>query len=234
MLKQIEAGTHSLDRIDEFPHGMRAVYADWFAQRFPVTRAGDEAPSASDAETYDRCCRPVLEIVAAAHGSLGRQDIASVLVDWDAKQILDAEASLGSLFTLDDAGIHPPHSTVMEWLGDGSEVSRHYLIDAEKGQTRLADYCVREFNRGVDRMSAYARTHISAHLGETERWEDLSRILEAGGLDVETVWFDQGYTKVGMTCLEGVLDYLKRSRRRTSFEAALAVQLARLYSRSAK
>jgi hypothetical protein len=232
VVELIRTGVFSLDRIDEFPRGLRAVYTNWFAKRFPNPDRASEL-AGPNAASFDTICRPLLEVLAASRDPLRRSEVASAL-KWDSNRIRSAEEMLGSLFPVDGEVFHPVHNSLLEWLQDPEQADSRYLIDASNGHATLAEHCLRELSSGVNEMSDYAKVHMVSHFAELKRWADIVRVFESSGLDFEALWFDRGYALGGLACLAGTIRHLAETNRRPSLEASLALQLARLHSRRAE
>jgi len=161
--QEIANGKLSLDRLEEFPRGLGAVYAEFFLRAFPEVTA------------YKTTYRPVLEIVAAAREPLGLNYLSEILrwSRYDRKEIPEA---FGALFRATDGSFRPFHRTVLDWLTEESTAGPYFVI-VEDGDERLADQGWAEYQKGLESMSAYFRAHLPHHLAAIGRWDDLVTLL---------------------------------------------------------
>jgi hypothetical protein len=161
VLDELRCGGLSLDRLEEFPKGLRSVFRQFFKRQFP------------DVDRYKKIQRPLLEIVAAAAEPLS-QDLICLLLNWGRYEKKDCLEPLGSLFNF--AGcLRPFHKSIIDWLTDENTVD--FFVDAKQGHKVLADYGWKYYKSDISKMPDYFLKYETAHLVRLEQWEDLAEIL---------------------------------------------------------
>jgi hypothetical protein len=171
--RELEKGCLSLDRVQEFPQGLRSAYVDFFERQFP------------DVQAYQSQVRPVLEVVAAAYDYLS-ESLLTELFDW--KNPYKSEeffTSVGSLFPRVGERLRPFHLSILDWLTNKAE-AKPYWVDRRDGHRLLADYCSRKCERHIvenrplkDQFrSSYAFRHGVRHLVESGRYADAVNLLD--------------------------------------------------------
>lgn len=153
----------SLDRPNELPQGLGGIYARMCMRQF------------ADLGSYQSDILPALEVVSAAQEPMEARMIASIL-GWNEYRKAAFRRSVAALFPLADGPIQPFHTSLMEWLTDEHRAGR-YFVSVREGHQRLADSGWRQYQGGVAALSGYLRSHLPAHLGKAERWDDLETIL---------------------------------------------------------
>jgi len=163
----IRAGNLSLDRTDVFPRGLGEAFWQFFERQFPHV------------ERYKERVRDPLMAVAAAREPLPLSYLQRIF-GWREVELRDFVGSLGSLFPVeskdDDDVIQPYHRALTDWLTDESKAADYYasLLD---GHAILADAGWGEYQSDAAAMSSYALRHLTAHLVEAERWEEVCNLL---------------------------------------------------------
>ncbi|MBU7006874.1 TIR domain-containing protein, partial [Phosphitispora fastidiosa] len=165
VLKEFEKGTMDLTRVDEYPEGLNGVYTLLFERQFP------------DIEKYAGNHRRLFELIAATVEPLETKMVEKILGrDYEVDKTV---LSLGSLFDSSKGRIEPFHKSVIEWLMDLYK-SGEYRVRVNKGHEALARHGLKEYQRGLKKMSPYLRDHLPVHL---ERLID--EAIEDGDIDME-------------------------------------------------
>ncbi len=190
--RELDTGTLSLSRLDEFPKGLGGVYAEFFQRRFP------------NAGVYKETYRPVLESVCAAQEPISLELLRSIFgwTVYDAKEIPDA---FGALFSVHEELFEPFHRSLVQWLSDPQRAGS-YFASMEMGHQRLALHGWKEFQAGIASMSVYMKAHLPRHLKESGEIDNLETC-------VTDALFVYHYGKVGF--LHGVAEFWKHIDRKT-------------------
>lgn len=172
-LEGIKSGIFQVDRLDLLPPGLNSLYLRWFQWQFP-----DEAAYAP--------VRQLLEVVVAACAPLGKAQLAEA-TGLDADDQLPPVLARLSAYVPERSGTYGLyHQSLGEWL-TGPELAEdsgtpRYFISRKRGHRRLADYGWQLFNKSSTRLPPYFQRYLPEHLVQTERWEDLARLLTDLGL----------------------------------------------------
>lgn len=153
----------SLDRLNEFPHGLMGVYSHFFSRRYP------------DINKYKTGLRPVLEVIISALEPLPIKMVSSIF-HWDEYEEADFNQNISSLFPINDGNVKPFHRSIVDWLTDVNKSSEYY-VDKYRGNLLLSEYGMQEYSRGINRMSLYSQAHLPAHLIFLEKWGNVKTIL---------------------------------------------------------
>ena len=217
----IQRGHLSLDRADEFPQGLGGIFCQYFQRQFP------------NREIYAQSVEPALGTILAAREPL---PIAMLprLFGWSDPEARKWVRTFGSLFptTAERGGevIGPFHKALAEWLGDAGRAG-DYFVSVREGAQRLAEACWAEYANGTASMSPYAAAHLPRHLADAERWDDLLSMVMTPDSGLLDRWVDRGDAIDGVVCLSGLAEHLQSTPGRSVTAAAMATQIARIYSR---
>ena len=115
----------SFDRIDEFPHGLSGIYAQYFQRKYP------------DVDHYHANVSPALKVLLAAQEPLNRDELGECLglSETATNRLL---LGLGSLFPVAGGRVQSFHRSLAEWL-TSSEKAGDYLVSLREGHSWLAD-----------------------------------------------------------------------------------------------
>jgi len=162
---ELEKGRLSLERLEEFPRGLGAVYLQWFHRYFP------------DIATYEADCRPALEAICAAREPLPRKYLEEVM-RWSAYKMDSLAERLGSLFPFvgADERVRPVHRSLRDWLTDRKRPGA-FRVDVQGGEQRLADFALHQYRSGVGSMSDYSVLHAPSHFAACQREASLKELL---------------------------------------------------------
>eukprot|EP00753_Platysulcus_tardus_P017243 PLAT6337.2.p1 GENE.PLAT6337.2~~PLAT6337.2.p1 ORF type:complete len:631 (-),score=335.61 PLAT6337.2:42-1934(-) len=167
VLQALSAGRLTLDKLEAFPVGLGGLFLQIFEKQFV------------EEEAYERC-RPLLEVLCAELEPLPLETVWSML-DISAHDRQLALMSLGSLFSLSKGRLVPFHSSVKEWLLDGTRCSVRFLIDECGGHSTLANWCFSAYEaagsaRSMDSLPAYVIEHAERHMEAAKRVELLPKL----------------------------------------------------------
>jgi len=169
VLEAVERKQYGLDVMNDLPSCLDGLYGVLFDRRF-VGEAGYAEP------------RSVLEILLAAREPLSEPQLAAATGWDDASRLDNVLQSLGTLvdaYGRDKAGRRwtLAHEALAGWLTDRNRCGAAYHADVRRGHERLADAGWREYERGPESLSDYARRHLGYHLAVLSRWDDLERFF---------------------------------------------------------
>ncbi len=157
----------SLDRLDDLPAGLSGMYDLFFRRQF-----GPQAERYGDV-------KPILEVICAAREPVTEQLLASA-AGLDLRKEFPQRARLLAQFLSARTGpsgettFAPFHKSLTDWLTHDDTVrDSEFAILVEAGHARLADHGWREFQSGVNNLSAYQLRQLPRHLLETGRHDDL-------------------------------------------------------------
>jgi WD40 repeat protein len=165
-LAGLERGTYDFAHLDALPPGLAGHYVRFFERHFP----GDASYAPA---------RRALEIVCAALEPLLPSTIAAAAgldADYELRDVLDPLAA----YLPDRDGRRAVfHKSFSDWLTEAHDPrpAGRFYVSPHRGHQRLADWCWSEYRRHPRRMSPYALAHLSTHLVETARWDDLAKLL---------------------------------------------------------
>jgi len=163
----IQCGLLSLDRPELFPHGLGGAFFQFFERQFP------------DLAAFQASVRPALRVILAACEPLPLK-ILQHMFRWQDEGLHDFVHALGSLFPVmsepNREAIKPYHKALADWLTDARRAGP-YFVSLEEGQHALAAFCLQDYEKGVERMLPYTRTHIVSHLLAVSRWEAVESVL---------------------------------------------------------
>jgi tetratricopeptide (TPR) repeat protein len=226
ILANLEEQTVSQDWIERLPQGLGGRFYQFFSRQFP------------DVSDYERRHRPFLEMIVAARGPLPLA-LAQAALKWghyDYQVDTQGEASgavlapLGSLFPYAEAHIRPFHQSVVDWLTN-PKTAGPYFLDVMQGHSRLAHVGMEEYHKGIEHISAYSMDHLTTHLMEVGRWEDVLELVTSSHLGLIGKWVEEGGGERGLDCLVALSNYLAENSLRTVTHAGLSTQVARIYTR---
>ncbi len=153
----------SLARLDEFPHGLGGIYAQYFARQFP------------NLDSYKNTTRYALGLLVAARESLEPGFLAKFM-EWNDYQLNDFLNSLGSLIKQTDGKLHPFHKSLFDWVTEKRMAGSFYVSKLE-GHRMLAKKEWEEYQQDPENMTAYTSNNIAYHLAGSEWWDKLQEIL---------------------------------------------------------
>jgi len=222
-------GSLSLDNLEKFPRGLGEVFLHFF-DRLVWVDSNNPFP---DYERYRREYRPALRAILSAYAPLPITLLQHILKK-QSDEILDFIRSLGSMFPVSNENginfIKPYHKLIFEWLTDEKSAGE-YFISIDEGHFILTDALWTEFsNHPKKKMSEYCYHFLPLHLKDTERWDDLLEVINSPYMRLIKRWIEEGEGDVGIECLEGVCKYMVQNGKDPGILAALASQLAQLYS----
>ena len=216
----VQRGHLSLDLPEQFPRGLGGIFCQYFQRQFP------------DLEKFRKDVRPALRAILAAREPLP-VEILQRLFNWQDEELHDFTRTLGSLFpvTKEVHGdvIKPYHKSLKDWLANEQKADIFYISEKD-GHQILADWGMQEFKNGVGKMSHYTNEHLPMHLAESERWEELTTLINQDDLMLLDRWTSKGHYQEGLICLTGIIEYLRQQNKNLELEAGLITQLARIYS----
>ena len=164
VVKEVLEKKLNLARLDEFPRGLGDIYQQFFQRQF------------TDITYYEDKIAPLLQVVLAALEPPDTTLLKTVCGIDSSNEFQRLLNRLGSLFPVsgsgNDAIVRPFHRSLSDWLTDDA-ASGHFYVSISDGHKALADYCMKQYRLGVDRMTGYALRHLPAHLCAAERWDDL-------------------------------------------------------------
>jgi hypothetical protein len=162
VIREIEGGRLTLDRVDAFPQGLDGIYLKYFKRLFP------------DVDRYDAEYRPILECICAERDPLPLSFLktATGLTDMKLRMRL---LNIGSLFPIDrgvddqEEAIRPFHKSITDWLTEknreGYPKAGRYAIEPDEGAFRLMMRCWKEYeDLGIIKMSSYSFGCLSKYL----------------------------------------------------------------------
>ncbi len=160
-------------QLNQLPPGMAGLYAHRFERLFP-----------SDADFAGP--KRVFEALAAAQEPLSANQLSAITE-------LDEDEALPALMTKLATYVPPRvasdgqvrysffHKSLSDWLTTADRRGLPHSVNPKSGHRRLADLGWREYTqqqpgeRGA--LSPYSLRHLPTHLLETERWDDVARLL---------------------------------------------------------
>jgi hypothetical protein len=163
--EDVHQGYISLDHPGQFPQGLGGIFAQYFQRQFP------------DLDKFRKEIRPALRAILAAREPLPLE-ILQKLFNWEDEELRDFTHTLGSLFpvtkTMDSETIKPYHKSLSDWMGDEAKAGI-YFVSVMEGHRMLADYCWKEYEQGIQRMSEYALRFTPWHLYDASQ---ISKVYE--------------------------------------------------------
>ena len=197
VIKEIDTGRLSVDRIEEFPKGIGDVYKRYFDRQFP------------DIREYTRRVRPLLECLASQREAIPQEILIKALKlhDLDLQQLLDQTGSLFPRKIISGTRVVVPfHKSIVDWLTlqdeEGNYPSGKYSVDPMKGRERIAIFCLSETKVNAP-FSGYALRHLPAELSAASQWKGLSELLKNPRFIKEKI------ASEGMYALLGDYDIIK-------------------------
>lgn len=224
--RELETGTLSLERLDEFPKGLGGVYAEFFRRRFP------------NIEVYKETYRPVLEAVGAAQEPISLA-LLKKMFGWSVYDEREIPAAFGALFSVHEDLFEPFHRSLVQWLSDPRR-SGDYFASTEPGHQRLARYGWKEYQRSIATMSVYMKAHLPRHLKEAGEADNLETCVTDGLFvyhygkvgflhGVAEFWKDIDHKTLVRRCLESIDRRKDRECEDRPFLALCALSLGRLF-----
>jgi tetratricopeptide (TPR) repeat protein len=224
VVRDLNTGLLSIDRLDELPPGLSGVLSRFVLRQFP------------DPTVYAKRYRPLLEMIVAARGYLP-VPIARRALGWEPYDVAeDGDGGahgpivdgLGTLFSIVGGEIRPFHHALVEWLTDPAAAGPYY-VDRPAGHRTLAAAGWEEYAAVPRSMSLYFLSHLQTHLRQAEEWDRLAELLrpETGLLNW---WLETGELNTGLDCLHGVIRHLESSRQQADRRAVLLTQAARFHA----
>lgn len=175
----LRKGILTLDRLDEFPRGLGALYKQFFDRLVYDPNRPSPGP---DLDRYRQTFREPLRAILAAREPLPLA-LLQALSGWRDEEVADFMASLGALFTTvaTDAGkaVKPYHSTIGEWLADEDKAGP-YFVSRGEGHEVLAGACLRFWQAPPAGSERYILTHALVHLMEAGRRSEALALLTSG------------------------------------------------------
>lgn len=172
ILKSIDTGRFSLEKLDMFPVSLSVQYQQFFERQFP------------DIQSYRNTIRPALECICSAREALPQELLqkALSLSNLDFRILLD---QIGALFPCqmnkNEAVVFPFHTSIVEWLiepqRDGPFASREYSIDPIAGRVKIASVCLEQASHEINPFTGYALRQLPAELAFLRKWKDLGDLL---------------------------------------------------------
>ena len=163
ILRSLDQGGLSLDRLEEFPRGLGGIYLKFFERQFP------------DVGLWESAIRPPLEVLLAVQEPVPMKMLSEIF-GWNPHDERKFRRSLGSIFTVEGGVITPFHRSVVEWLTDEEKQDIFYTSISE-GHKILAAYGWGQYQRGVDGVSPYMARYLPLHLYSAGRSADLRALL---------------------------------------------------------
>ena len=168
--EEVLEGRLSLDRPDEFPRGLGAIYVRFFERQFQ-----------GELDYYEREITPLLYAILAAYEPLGLGFLQKCGDIEGRTELMRRLNRLGSLFPVlgegDGATIRPFHRSLVDWI-TVNEASAPWFIDRGDGHRRLAEMGWRQFEAGPEGMDGYFLAWLPAHLAECREWDRAVAVLK--------------------------------------------------------
>jgi WD40 repeat protein len=172
VIKEIDEKRLSLDRLDEFPRSLGAMYQRFFERKFP------------DVDDYQETVRPAIECICSAREALPQELLGKALSlsNVDLQKLLDRTGSFFPRRIIrNERVVVPFHKSIVDWLveqrEDGSFVSGDYAIDPIAGRHRIVKVCLNEAVSNIDQLSGYTLRHLPSELAVLEKWDPLTSLL---------------------------------------------------------
>ncbi len=208
---------HELDR---FAPGLTTAFALSFQRRFPI-------------EEYQSHLVPLLNVLVVARAPVSAQ-LLTAASGLSETSLYAGLRSLTPYLRVDRSAEGMTytlfHSYLRLWLTDPT-MAGDYYISPPAGHLALANAGWAEFLNGACKMSSYARNHLPSHLLESERWEELLKLVQCEDLGMLSNWIDRDEGDVGLDCLSGIVCHLEKDRSRFGTEVGLSTQIARIHIR---
>jgi TIR domain len=166
----------SLNRPDEFPHGLGGIFYQFLQRQFP------------DLALYRESFRPALRTILASREALPL-DVLQSTFGWSGEEVRDFTRPLGSLFPVTRNGtgeiIRPYHKALADWLSDATTAGE-YFVDTREGHLRLVKNCIRvlaeqpSYDAAVNDSRArndYRARNLIHHLLMLGDWDSLVACL---------------------------------------------------------
>ena len=175
----------SLDRPQEFPHGLGRIFLQYFQRQFP------------DEVRFRVQVRPALRAVLASREPLP-VEVLGRLLDWRDEEIRDFTRPIASLFPVSDAAgqdvIRPYHKSLADWLSDATKAGP-YFVSATEGHAMLAEKLLEEYRAGT--ADRFGLANLVYHLTAADRRDVVETLL------LEYEWIA---AKLGACGVEAVLE----------------------------
>lgn len=163
----VQRGHLSLDQPEQFPQGLGGIFFQYFQRQFP------------DLEKFRKDVRPALRAILAAREPLP-VEILQRLFNWQDEELRDFTRPIVSLFPVTTEAryevIKPYHKSLADWLADERKAGS-YFVSALEGHRMLANAFWKEYQRDPTSMSVFSMRHLSVHLYQAARFDDLYSLL---------------------------------------------------------
>jgi len=163
VLKELKMKRLKLDHPEDFPHGLKQVYKDFFDRQFP------------DPDDYAKYQRPLLEVITTAKEPLEINMIREIL-GWDDYTQKNSIDPLVSFLKIDDGKIKLFHKSILEWLTD-PETGRKFYVSALKGHEILSNYGWDIYKSDFIKMPSYFLAYLPLHLFALDKRSELTEFL---------------------------------------------------------
>lgn len=158
-----------LDRLDEFPQGLGAVYDQFFNRQF-----------GQDMNYYERNIRPLLCVFLASHEPLQLGFLLRMMGYENRMELFDYLDRIGSLFPRaggnDTDTISIFHRSLADWL-TAKDKAGVYYIDVEYGHRLLAEYGWNLSRLDPACLVDYFYSYLCEHLIKANRISDTYTLL---------------------------------------------------------
>jgi tetratricopeptide (TPR) repeat protein len=205
-----------INNLEEFPVNLVGLYNRIFRMRF------------TDITQYKDTILPVINCLIAAREPLDENFLIKAS-GIEEKLACDAILLLSQFLNRTESGVRFFHQSIIEWLVELKK-STVFSASKSKGENLLADVCWDEYKSGIQSMSEYSSKFIAIHLAETNRWNQLHKVVSNSEIGFIKIWTEGGQGNIGITCLKGLINYLLIQKNHKNEAAGFATQLARIYS----
>lgn len=158
-----------LDRLDEFPQGLGAVYNQFFNRQF-----------GNDLDYYERGIRPLLCVILASNEPLQLGLLLKIMDYRNRMELFDRLDRLGALFPRtggkDEDTISAFHRSLSDWITVKDKAGPYY-IDIKYGHQLIAEHGWNISRRDPDLLDDYFVSYLCAHLIEADRYADAYNLL---------------------------------------------------------
>lgn len=172
MLNALGRPGASLDDLDRLPAGLYGLYEDFFNRTFAAPDGLSQLASA----------RTLLSVILAAQQPLGEAELALVTgfrEDDELPALLNLLAPYLPAHE-DDEGLERfavYHKSFADWLQDPDLRGTKWYVSTRVGHQKLAAQFVKEYDSGVEHLSAYCLAHGLLHLGLSGERQRLYEVL---------------------------------------------------------